>query len=571
MQFVQEHTINCDNLKSFNDILSEIDTLFEPSQVYEVATETKIIMPEQRLSEFRTLTDNRLFDLCDQVIKMINNKNNENNNTKKFHLYRNDIMHIRYNKGGYFKDHEDYLSLTSNFLEEYSLLICVDADCVGGETILHINDFFQHPSKATITTGGCLLFRKDIIHKGSELLSGHKIILTFNVWCIENITEQILVVKFNNDNRTHILPTNKIKEYPHETMLKRYIDTPIGKKVNDKNDTIIEYHEKYYTYDEFDLVRKIYAGNAIDIDEINEREELLDYYLFDKKMILAKRLKDKTDNLLMKMKDDIVITSDFYLFSDRGHQIEFLSHVKEEKMPYMPFRIMFCEGRLTFGGEMEGTDPVNYKMAPIYATFSDKNNVLTISSLMHTFINHDYYPKYKKNIIQHPESKEFFDECKKDSLVHFNCGYIEDFVDGERELGTDSIYMQIAFTGQSFNPCLICYDDSNSLNNIVEIITRKYTNDYTFKKSGKYKGEKCEFYTIDENNNIVINPCDYNNIIKKINKIKLYNQIPPLLNQLNIPNTQKTYVGKDHFYCNENVYGNFNIIMVYGALFMGTK
>ena len=37
------------------------------------------------------------------------------------------------NKMHFFKKHEDYLSITSNIIEEFTLIICLDANCEGGE------------------------------------------------------------------------------------------------------------------------------------------------------------------------------------------------------------------------------------------------------------------------------------------------------------------------------------------------------------------------------------------------------------------------------------------------------
>lgn len=108
------------------------------------------------------------------MIHYINSKQSANG--KKFILYRNDIMHIKYRGGGYFKPHEDYLSVNSNFLEEYSLIICINGSgsgngcgSSGGRTILKLNDFFTAKSTASCTKGMSLLFRKDIEHEGEEL------------------------------------------------------------------------------------------------------------------------------------------------------------------------------------------------------------------------------------------------------------------------------------------------------------------------------------------------------------------------------------------------------------------
>ena len=57
---------------------------------------------------------------------------------------------------------------------EYTMIICVDADCEGGNTILHLNNFFKHSSKFTTTPYHSLIFRKDIIHEGELIKNGYK-------------------------------------------------------------------------------------------------------------------------------------------------------------------------------------------------------------------------------------------------------------------------------------------------------------------------------------------------------------------------------------------------------------
>ncbi len=77
--------------------------------------------------------------------------------------------------------HEDYLSLKSNCIEEYTMIICMDANCEGGETIFHVNEWFKHVSKSSITPGHCMIFRKDLKHEGAIVKSGEKNILTFAI------------------------------------------------------------------------------------------------------------------------------------------------------------------------------------------------------------------------------------------------------------------------------------------------------------------------------------------------------------------------------------------------------
>jgi hypothetical protein len=117
--------------------------------------------------------------------------------------------------GDFFKAHEDYLSLTSNVVEEYTMIVCVPppaprppaqlagaalapvttssgaraataqapaspgeggpgpaATCEGGETVVHLSGGQLLVSRATTVPGGALLFRKDLVHEGRPLAAG---------------------------------------------------------------------------------------------------------------------------------------------------------------------------------------------------------------------------------------------------------------------------------------------------------------------------------------------------------------------------------------------------------------
>ena len=153
-----------------------------------------------RKSTFRTITDSKLFDLVDNVIARLN----EDDQSYRYTLRRNDVTHIKYEEGGFFNRHRDYLSTTSNLIEEYTLLLCVtpqddnDDDAVknkGGETIIHT--YGGATAYDTTTTGSGILFRKDLLHEGNELISGEKHIITANIWATrKEQSKQVLLVTF---------------------------------------------------------------------------------------------------------------------------------------------------------------------------------------------------------------------------------------------------------------------------------------------------------------------------------------------------------------------------------------
>jgi hypothetical protein len=151
MQFVRE--IN--DLEGIDDIrvyLGDITTPYTPSVVYDTATATSAVHLELRKSKYRSISDPALFDLVEKAVCEISDADPCNS----FLLLRNDISHIVYDVGGYFTAHQDFLSLTSNCIQEYTLLICVSSPeevartpIEGGETKITIQaGEFELVSKA---------------------------------------------------------------------------------------------------------------------------------------------------------------------------------------------------------------------------------------------------------------------------------------------------------------------------------------------------------------------------------------------------------------------------------------
>lgn len=216
------------NIKTFQNIpISSIQTFlsnnqepFQSSQLYSSQRDETFINEDLRKSIFRTIQDPKLFDLIDTDIVQNILNNDPENKTHNFMLRRNDVTHIKYYKGGFFKKHRDYLSTTSNFVEEFTFLLCVTptealnngdnhgaaggttsggtAAVKGGETKL----FGYGTSKCydTSTPGTGLLFRKDLEHEGCELIQGEKHIITLNLYATRRETnDQVLLVTFPNE------------------------------------------------------------------------------------------------------------------------------------------------------------------------------------------------------------------------------------------------------------------------------------------------------------------------------------------------------------------------------------
>jgi hypothetical protein len=258
--------------------LGKCELPFQKSNVYVVATEEKLVDENVRRSQFRSITnDQELFNECEKLLE----QHFGDDETYSYSLVRNDAMHIKYEKGDYFRAHSDYLSLTSNMIEEFTLIICViptetaQPCCNGGETKVSLNNDSFVVSKATTTPGGALLFRKDLLHEGMELTSGFKEILMLNIWGLRKASEQQLVITFdsssaNNDaavpldkksrmaveraslQLTYVIPVNGLLQFFPGCFFTAYIQFETQKQPKSCN--IFHYKCTVCTFEEFRII-----------------------------------------------------------------------------------------------------------------------------------------------------------------------------------------------------------------------------------------------------------------------------------------------------------------------------
>lgn len=556
--FIQEHYISPEILASLQHALAGNTALFTPSQVYNAISDEKTIEPELRNSNFRTLTDKILFELCNKVLDGINEKNAVNK--YNFLLFENDVMHIKYSQGEYFKVHEDYLSLDSNLIEEYSMIICINADCVGGETVLHLNENFKYPSRASVTPGSCLLFRKDIPHEGSVLQSGCKEIITFNVWRVLDESQQVVIVKFDNSDKTCAIPANKIIAHPEDTLLKVFLNTKLG---SGKESPVIFFNSNC-TYDEFKVIEKIYNGCAISCDELSQYREIIDYYLFDYQKLLVKNFSAAihADSIITPLSYSLSQNDNIMLFNHEGTYLEFVEQIKINNLSYVPFKMLLVEGSLSYGGEMSGTPTTHIKMMPCMVSFSERNNVMYYCNPMTT---RSIEKKYYNNtaFVDHIDEQclKKFKNIKHEGSMEIT-GY-DDYFDDENMVIVD--YSDYDFNGKSihFNLGVILQGDPIKSVIIPQQLSMKV------KKASAYShrpfGDNSIYY-IDSKNRLSLKSYHYGAIINKVEDLKLYEYVISKLNSMELIHPQKTNAYKEHFYCNENVYGRFSFLVVYGAI-----
>jgi hypothetical protein len=434
MQFVQEYPLINEKIQLLIKEYIENDTReYEASQVYDSITDEKTFAPEKRQSEFKTFLCHEhtvLTSFCQNYVDEINKINNH----ITFILVPNDITHIRYQEGGFFKSHEDFLSLTSNMIEEYTLIMCLfSKDLIGGETILHLNEHFKHNSKATTTPLNTLIFRKDITHEGALIKHGRKEIMTLNLWGISrNDTERIIIVSFTKnkimDNRTYVFDIEDVRRCSETNLLKTFINFKDLSRV----DKVLRYDETNFTYEQFAIIAQIYNKQKIDYTIYTNSLEIIDYYGFNWQNLLIK-LFNKDLNIFPKPKvltvneesdesdqgkesdestqgkksdkgkesdqgkdsdkskeskdrnSSKVVDENLILCGDRAKYLQFMDIVKNTQLQYMPFKMILAEGTFTYGHGMSGTPPLEISMQPVWISVSERNNILYYQNLVTTY------------------------------------------------------------------------------------------------------------------------------------------------------------------------------------------
>jgi hypothetical protein len=127
-----------DQISPMMEYLNKCDSPMTASQLYQTATKTKVIDEDKRKSAFRAIEDDELFNLAEDMVAHLNKLDQE----RDYQLVRNDITQIIYKQSGFFSVHEDYLSLTSNIIQEWTLICNAQTEgniAAGGETVLHLD------------------------------------------------------------------------------------------------------------------------------------------------------------------------------------------------------------------------------------------------------------------------------------------------------------------------------------------------------------------------------------------------------------------------------------------------
>eukprot|EP00746_Dinoflagellata_sp_MGD_P163649 gnl/MRDRNA2_/MRDRNA2_91815_c0_seq1.p1 gnl/MRDRNA2_/MRDRNA2_91815_c0~~gnl/MRDRNA2_/MRDRNA2_91815_c0_seq1.p1 ORF type:complete len:747 (+),score=125.40 gnl/MRDRNA2_/MRDRNA2_91815_c0_seq1:90-2243(+) len=279
--------------------LAESNKPFEQSELYVAAEKRNIVDSSLRKSKFRKFTDKKLFDLVQPFVTRLS----EEDPLLQYTLRRNDVTHIKYEKGGFFGKHTDYLSVSSNLLEEFSFLVCVTPEAhvkrnQGGKTVIHMH-CSSHTSHATTIPGAGISFRKDLEHEGTVLEDGEKHIIMLNLWGTRKDSGGFLQVHFelsthaepyhvhNEDalrqlacDRTYLLPIVEAKRSPR-------LAEHIQSFENSTEGKVIQYACRDCDYEAFKTVFHILRRMYVSSEEVQAHAEVITSYGLDKEHILV--------------------------------------------------------------------------------------------------------------------------------------------------------------------------------------------------------------------------------------------------------------------------------------------
>jgi len=621
MQFVQEFGIlDAQIQQQIIKIMKADERPFEPSMIYDSIKEEKYVS-ERRISVFKTFVEPKLFKLCDQVVQKINQANQ---NKMQFILCQNDMTYIKYATGGFFKRHADYLSLTSNMIEEYTLIMCVDAQCQGGETILHFNQHFKYPSQATTTPLHFLLFRKDISHEGAIIKQGYKEIMTLNLWGINEDQESVVLIDFTKIGcqKNYLIPFKYIESCP-DNVLKTFLNFKKRILVCDDNSQLpkIVVYQADVSYEDFAIINKIYQKQRISYDEYFQNREIIDYFGFDWKNLLIKDITNKynikTDTnpseLLIETEEELIAfksqkenkkdpeeenpeeenknknnpeeenknnseeqensksrlsDDDLVLCGTFGRYLEFLNVVKKSGLEYVPFKIIFAEGGVKFGEGWSYEAPVSLKMTPLWSVFSEQQHLYNCHNVAHMTGTLDVM-----DIIDDDnEMKSRFDQIEEDEEFQF-AGWAEDADDDTIHLNDDVTYTNISGKNLLFN-LRVRWSENNKFAKIIETLIDPDFWGLILATNCQPKESELEnktnSYYIDDHGRIGLLPEQVKALKAKIEEVNLFEAIKSKLNQIQfaLPQVNDEL---DHSFCNESIYGNFKFVLVYGFLKMDSN
>lgn len=515
------------------EYINKSDKEFKTSLLYDPSEEKKIIDTNVRNSEFRLFTDEELFQKIENLLKDINEKNKYYN----FLLVRNDVTNIKYKEGQYFKEHEDYLGFHSNFITEFTMIMCLDANCEGGRTIIHFNPDFKYKCEATITPNNILIFRKDLVHEGEILKSGYKDIITLNLIATEKEKDiNRLVLLKSTDGNKYLIPLNKIMSF--RNTLSDMFDV-----VNDENEQLIELDSEFNN-NELEVIYNIFMGYKINPNDYKKYKKVIEFYGIPINEVIISLTNN--EDLLDKSIQKYELDEHIYICKNKAETEYWMNEYKKEGYNVHSFRLIFVEDN------------------SIYVQDGGGDYYNTLDKYIEDNYDNEIKPNNKLNMVYKEVDNRLFNitsirngEINYYGLLESNRYYINSLFD---RLGYSVNYLNIEFDENMPLEVRKLYINDKYCSCIQKDIV--YTNK---------KGKLIDYFEYDIDNGDIDNflenkhseYCQYyetNKLCDKIDDCLIKEQL--ISGDIGIYSTQHLKV--DQFLCNESIYGTMNAITVNG-------
>lgn len=245
------------------------DNEWQQSEVYNVGRKSNELNLNTRKSFKTKITSAERLKYLDQTLIAKINSLAQNVSLR---LVYDDIELIKYVQGGYFKEHQDFVHYISNQIKCYTLIYCVKGACEGGETMLYLSDTEEIKCPETKTSNDVLIMRNEVLHAGSEVVEGEKIVLKLNLLALKT-DEQVIRILFKNDERMYYVDRVLIDKWPDS-----YLAGAL--RFDNKQDIMIE----ACTYEEFSVIYQLLIRQQPMLKIVNAHQHLFDYFGYNFEM-----------------------------------------------------------------------------------------------------------------------------------------------------------------------------------------------------------------------------------------------------------------------------------------------
>jgi hypothetical protein len=281
---------------------------------------------------------------------------------------------------------------------------------------------------------------------------------------LEKIMKDKILVTFDEEGKNYVLPKNKV-------LTKNTLFTTLL-ECSDK-DKLLVHNEKTFTYEQFNVINKILNNEKLTASELKENEDILKYYLIDNKDSFRISADAETDK--------------FLFYNTEKKYSEALEYIKDNKLPYLPFKASFAKGT---SEHLPSRSNIKEKEnTPMYISFSEYNNIFLFRQII-----------------------KLYKEVNQEKLYEYNT---------KRKIY--SKYGKLI----SF-PITKPYDEKiNLMKESMEFLFENYYDhyDHTDYKSFAKTFTKHNLYCIDSENKLFIHPSYTKKILEYLEKIDFYNSL----------------------------------------------